>query len=195
MNNDRPHEEIPATGQWVQWRDTGHVLVDDTDVLRFETADTNRVITSSLAVADLYRTIQDMKGQPAEWQVLVLSCFAVAEGWTPERLAAQTGYRQYREVAASSLIKAGFELWPTETFLDGVPDERNEVHYDLVVAAGPVLIPEVLINGSKTDRRSARDALRPRFEAVLAVLGESRLLHTVADEAETGTMSSEEDLR
>ena len=39
-------------------------------------------------------------------------------------------------------------------FVDDMPDPRNEVHYDLIVAAGPDLIPAEL--RTKAGRREAR---------------------------------------
>jgi len=69
-----------------------------------------------------------------------MSCFAVTELWTPVRLARDTGFTRYRVIRAAALLAAGFTLWPTEIFIDGVSDPRNDVHYDLVVAAGPALI-------------------------------------------------------
>jgi hypothetical protein len=63
-------------GPSVRWRSSGHRLREDSDLLRFEVADLNRVVTSSAAVADLYRGLQDARGHPGGWQVLPLLCFA-----------------------------------------------------------------------------------------------------------------------
>ena len=63
-------------------------------------------------------------------------------------------------------------MWPTEMFVDDGPDPRNEVHYDLIVAAGPYLIPADLVAGGKAARRATRATLAPRFEAVIALLGD-----------------------
>lgn len=38
----------PTQGPRVRWRSRGHELQPDTDVLRFEVADLNRVITSAV---------------------------------------------------------------------------------------------------------------------------------------------------
>ena len=72
---------------------------------------------------------------------------------------------------------AGYELWPTEIDIDDVPDPRNSVHYDLVVGAGPGIVPPSLITGTPAERRAAahgaaRAGLRPTFERILDVLGE-----------------------
>ncbi len=159
-------------GPSVRWRSGGHQLRPDSDVLRFEVADLNRVITSSAANADLYRQLQDDRGHPADWQVLTLSCFAVTSEWPARRLAVDTGFRSHRLARAATLVSAGHDLWPTEVFVDDVPDPRNEVHYDLIAAAGPDLIPVELRSGTKAGRREARELLRPLFERVLALLGD-----------------------
>jgi hypothetical protein len=159
-------------GPSVRWRSGGHQLDPASDVLRFEVADLNRVITGSVANADLYRPLQDDRAHPADWQVLTLSCFAVTPQWTPRRLAVDTGFRSYRLARAATLASAGHDLWPTEVFVDDVPDPRNEVHYDLVVASGPDLIPAELLSGAKAARREAREHLRPLFERVLVLLGD-----------------------
>ena len=160
------------SGPSVRWRYGGHRLRPDSDVLRFEVADINRVIINAVANADLYRDIQIRQSHPEDWQVLVLSCFAVTPEWPPVSLAEQTGFRQYRLAPARVINDAGYELWPTEVFVDDTPDPRNEVHYDLVVAAGPGLIAPALITGTKAERRTARATLAPRFERLLDVLGE-----------------------
>lgn len=159
-------------GPSIRWRSGGHELQSDTDVLRFEVEDLNRVITKAAGDADLYRPLQTDRGYPADWQALVLSCFAVTDEWTPTRLAEQTGFSRYRLARAEVLETAGYELWPTEVFIDDEADPRNCVHYDLVVATGPAIIPPSLITGTPAERRAARSELRPMFERVLDVLGE-----------------------
>lgn len=91
--------------------------------------------------------------------------------WTPLRLAEQTGFRQYRISPAGRLLAAGYELWPTETLVAGIFDPRNEVHYDLVVAAGPSLIPAGMTASTPAARRAARALLLPQFQALLQMLG------------------------
>lgn len=46
-------------GPSVRWRSGGHELHPDTDVLRFEVSDLNRIIARATADAELYREIQD----------------------------------------------------------------------------------------------------------------------------------------
>jgi len=161
----------------VVWRDWGHRLSGGDDLLHFEVVDLNRVILKSAADSVLYRAVQDRRGHPADWQVLPVSCFAVTPSWTPARLAEGTRFSAYRTVRASALHDAGFEVWPTATFTDDIADPRNEVHYDLIVAAGPGLVPvEELRSPVKAVRQAARHRLRPRFEAVMALLGDAREL-------------------
>ena len=91
--------------------------------------------------------------------------------WPPQRLAADTGFRSYLLCRAAVLTSAGYELWPTDVFVDDTPDPRNEVHYDLIVAAGPDLIPAELVADDRPARRAARALLAPRFQAVLGLMG------------------------
>ena len=170
------------TGFTVRWRSTGHRLNADTDILRFEIADINRIVGKAAREAPLYRSVQDRQGHPDDWQVLVISCFAVTQEWPPERLAEGTSFSNFRLAPANRLAEAGYELWPTEVFIDGTGDPRNEVHYDLVVAAGPGLIPTELLDGDRGQRRAARAALVPVFERAIALLGEPRELPNPPDE-------------
>jgi len=163
-----------VTGPSIRWRSGGHKLQPDTDVLRFEVEDLNRLIKKAAGNADLYRPLQTDRGHPADWQALVLSCFAVTDEWTPARLAEQTGFSRYRLARAEVLGAAGYELWPTEIFIDDEADPRNSVHYDLVVAIGPGIVPPALITGTPAERRAARAELGPLFERVLDVLGEPK---------------------
>lgn len=70
------------------------------------------------------------------------------------------------------MVDAGFPLWPTEVCDDDVPDPRNEVHYDLVVAARPELPLTRLASRTKAQRATASDLLAPSFRRLLDVLGE-----------------------
>jgi hypothetical protein len=97
-------------GPSVRWRSGGYQFDPDSDVLRFEVADLNRVITGSVANADLYRSLQDDRARPVDWQVVALSCFAVTPEWTPRRLAVDTGFRSYKLGQASTLVLAEHEL-------------------------------------------------------------------------------------
>lgn len=57
-----------------------------------------------------------------------------------------------------------------------MPDPRNEVHYDLVVASGPDLFDSGDLGGTTATRAAARNRLRPLFEQVLVLLGEPRTI-------------------
>ena len=130
------------------------------------------MIKSAVAASPLYVPLLQHGGFDPSARVLPLSCFAVTTSWSPERLAAQTRYRSYRIAGASTLLAAGYPLWPTEVFDGDVPDPRNEVHYDLIVLAGPDLHLDQFA-GSKSERAAARARLAPAFESVLALLGPS----------------------
>ena len=100
-----------------------------------------------------------------------MSCFAVVDEWTPARLAEGTGFVRYRTAQAEVLLSAGFDLWPTEVFVDDVPDPRNPVHYDLVIGAGPSLVPDAIRTGTPSERRAAHGGLLPVFQRALDLLG------------------------
>ncbi len=157
----------------VEWRDHGHQLAEDdpTAILRFEVADLNQVIKHAAAASPQYVHLQHRGGIPAHHRVLPLSCFAIAAGWTPARLAAGTRYPSYRQVQARVLLDAGFALWPTAILDDNSPDPRNEVHFDLIALAGADLHLDQMA-GSRSERATARNRLRPKFDQVLRLLGD-----------------------
>ncbi len=179
------------TGPSARPRIGGHELRAETDVLRFDVADVNRIIQKAVADSELYREIQNAAGHPDDWQVLALTCFAITNEWTPARLAEGTGFRLYRLARAATLEAGGFGLWPTEVFVDDQPDPRNSVHYDLVVAAGPSVIPAALIGGAPSARRAARAALAPIFQRVLDLLGDPLEIPPAPSDSEPGTMGPE----
>jgi hypothetical protein len=152
-------------GPSVLWRAEGHQLEVGSDIMRFEVADLNRVIVNAAANADLYRAIQDQQGHPPDWQVLPISCFAITPEWPPQRLAENTGFRSYRLCRADVLTNAGYDLWPTAVFLDDVPDPRNDVHYDLIVGAGPALLLEELGSNDKSGKAGGADSPRSSLRA------------------------------
>lgn len=104
----------------------------------------------------------------------MLSCFAVTPKWTPLRLAEGTNYRLFRSVSADTLLAAGFYLWPTNVYLDGVPDPRNEVHYDLVVTIATPEQVQATLTGGSAGRRAGREALAEPFRTLFNLLGEVR---------------------
>ncbi|MEO6204303.1 MAG: hypothetical protein ABIO67_02815 [Mycobacteriales bacterium] len=157
----------------VEWRTTGHELADGTavDVLRFEIADLNQVIKSAAGASVLYDDLITRGGLQPGTQVLPLSCFAITPVWTPVRLAGSSTYRTYRQAEARMLLSEGLPLWPTSVYDDDVPDLRNEVHYDLIVAADDDLGVEIMASGTKAERRQARERWRSRFASLLELLG------------------------
>ena len=157
----------------VEWRDDGHQLADHDSVamLRFEVEDLNQVIKAAVAASPTYVPLLGACGLSPADRVLPLSCFAITQTWTPSRLAEGTNYHQYRQVAAQVLTSAGYQLIPTAVFDDNGPDPRNEVHYDLIVAAGSYLNLGELA-GPPATRKVARVRLAPAFRAVLALLGD-----------------------
>jgi hypothetical protein len=158
----------------VVWRTRGHTLnpEDQLDLLRFEVEDLNQVMKNAAAAASAYRSVVEQGGRSTGALVLPLSCFAVTEYWTPEKLLEGQRYKSYRLGTASVLIANGFEVWPTELYLDGQPDYRNEVHYDVVVAEITAAHLTALASGRAAERAAIRDELRPRFEALHALLSE-----------------------
>lgn len=162
-------------GPSVSSRRTGHRLKIGDTVLRFEVVDANAAIKRAAASADLYAEVLRWNGLPSAWQVLALSCFAVTDDWPPRRLAQRTSFRAFRIAPAHRLLGAGRLLWPTETYVDGVGDARNEVHYDLVVKVGLGAVPDGL-RGGPAERRAARLLLSPAFQAVLDLFGEAEAL-------------------
>jgi hypothetical protein len=161
--------------QEVHWRTDGHQLdrADDIGMLRFEVADLNVIIKAAAAASPLYDDIVAARGLPNGTSVLPLSCFALTDEWTPERLAEGTRFRMYREAPAHALLDAGFELWPTAVSDENGPDPRNEVHFDLIVAAGTDLrLDELGIDQPKQTRANARERLASAFQRALDLLGD-----------------------
>jgi hypothetical protein len=159
--------------QEVRWRSGGHQISPEStiDILRFEVEDLNMVIKQCVTAAELYTELTERGGLPAETQVVPVSCFAVTGDWTPQRLAEGTRYETYRLVSADALLAAGFPIWPTEVYLDGIPDPRNEVHHDVIVASGDLNLAE-FSSPAKATRAAARNRLRPAFERLLDLLGD-----------------------
>ena len=58
-------------------------------------------------------------------------------------------------------------VWPTTPSIDGVADPLAQVHFDIVVATGPGIVPEQLRSGTKAQRREARERIAPWFDTVL----------------------------
>lgn len=156
-------------GPSVSWRTSGLQLLEDGDLLlRFSVEDLNMVINKSVADADLYRAVLEHLGHPGDWEALVLSTYAITAARPVEVLTYDMGGRAYLTAPVGRLRQAAVPIWPTSTFIDDVPDPFNDVHFDVVVAHGPAVIPSGMWQG-KAARREARDELRPRFEMVLGL--------------------------
>lgn len=144
-------------------------LTDDT-VIRFGSGQAHDMIKAALASAWLYDQVLDALGLQPQG-VLVASCFAVADGWDVTRLAAPTGYTTYRWAPASALTSMGYELWPTDVVdATGVPDERNRVHFDLVIRRGLTRDELAGAIGAPAERRSVRARFLADVEPILAVM-------------------------
>lgn len=151
----------------VMWRTTG--LTDPSvgdALLRFAVADLNMVIAKAAADADLYRDVAATAGRPG-CEALALSTYAVTDAHPVEELIRSWAGRDFLLAQATELIEAGIEIWPTAIFVDDVGDPHNDVHFDVVVAVGESVVRPGMA-GTKSERRAARDMLRPSVEAVLA---------------------------
>lgn len=160
-------------GPSVRWRDEGRLLLGDDDtLLRFHVADHNNLLNKAAADADLYGPVLGHLGQDPGWEALVLSTYApdtpeeqrgLHEAWRGRRfLVARVGDLREHDVA----------IWPTATFIDGVPDPFNHIHFDVVAAVGPDLVPPALRSenrGNKRERREAREELATLMDPVLAL--------------------------
>ncbi|MPZ74399.1 MAG: hypothetical protein GEU74_14440 [Nitriliruptorales bacterium] len=115
-------------------RTVGLTALAEEAVIRFGTIEPHQMIKSALATADRYDRVVAALGLPPQ-QVLVVSCFAGTDGWSPAALAAFTGYDTYHVTTGATIQALGYELWPTDIVDEfGEPDPRNAVHFDLVIA-------------------------------------------------------------
>jgi hypothetical protein len=73
-------------------------------------------------------------------------------------------------IEARTIFERGYELWPTETFTNGVPDPNNPVHFDIVVIRGLALSDIADRTGSPTQRRHLRSGLLSDFTRLLEQL-------------------------
>lgn len=153
-------------GPEVRWRTTG--LLDPTSsegLLRFAVADMDMVISKAAADADLYGEVAAAAGHPG-CEALVLSTYAVTDDHPVEELTRHWPGRRFLIADAAVLIAAGIEIWPTAIFVDEVPDPHNDVHFDVVIGVGRSVVPAGM-GGTKSERRAARNLLRPPVETVL----------------------------
>jgi hypothetical protein len=85
--------------------------------------------------------------------------------------------RQFVVARVGDLRERDVAIWPTATFIDGVPDPFNHIHFDVVAAVGADLVPPVLRSenrGNKRERREARQQLAALIDPVLALFTDER---------------------
>jgi hypothetical protein len=129
-------------------------------------ADLNVIINKAVGDADLYGEVLAQLGRSASQAVLTLSTYDLSGPRSTLEVRAAMPGRDFLTVPAARLWEAGYEVWPTWTYIDDTPDPLGDVHFDVVVAVGDRVIPEGMV-GSKAERRRARQQLQPRFVAVL----------------------------
>lgn len=156
-------------GPAITWGTSGVVdLGEDDDVLRFHVVDPNQVIKHTAAGADLFGEVLEHLGFPRHWQALTLSAYAPQDDATRHGLVTSWRYRPYLIAPVGRLRAKDVPLWPTAVRVDDEPDPYNHVHFDVVAAYGPDLLPAGL-DGSKQQRAQAREALWPMIERVLGL--------------------------
>ena len=124
-------------GASVRWRSGGHEEEVESDILRFDVVDQNGVIAS--AAATPISTGASRTGRAMLQTVRCCRGRAPPPPSSSRRVGSPRAPASVPTAAAAPgvLISAGFELWPTETFIDDVPDPRNKVHYDLISPPDP----------------------------------------------------------
>lgn len=92
-------------------------------------------------------------------------------------LARSVADRQFVVARVGDLRERDVAIWPTATFVDGVPDPFNHIHFDVVAAVGADLVPPVLRSenrGNKRERCEARQQLAALIDPVLALFTDER---------------------
>lgn len=160
-------------GPAVRWRHEGRLRLDDDDMLlRFHVADQNNLLNKAAADADLYGSVLEQLGHDPGWDALVLSTYAPDTAEEQRELHEAWLSRRFVEARVGELREHQVPIWPTATFIDGVPDPFNYIHFDVVAALGPGLVPPALnpqTKGDKRERREARQQLADLIEPVLAL--------------------------
>lgn len=172
---------MPLARDQVRLRASGLVELTDETLIRFGSVEPHQVIKTALAAADLFGpALQAMQLPPQA--VLTMSCFALTDAWTPRRLSMGTRYASYHTVEASTVRRLGYEMWPTDTFTNGVPDPNNPVHFDIVILRE--LAPSDIADrtGTPAQRRALRNRLIPAFERLLGRLQGPRPLSDGSDQ-------------
>ena len=168
---------VQMRGPSVRWRQKGRLLLEDADtLLRFHVADHNNLLNKAAADADLYGPVLEHLGHDPRWEVLVLSTYAPDTSEEQQLHDAWSG-RQFVVARVGDLREQDVPIWPTATFIDGVPDPFNHIHFDVVAAVGADLIPPALRpdnRGSKSQRRAARHQLAALIDPVLDLFTDDR---------------------
>ena len=158
-------------GPSVRWRDEGRLSLEHADtLLRFHVADHNNLPNKAAADADLYGSVLEQFGHNAEWEALVLSTYAPDTSEEQRQLDEAWSGRRFVVARVGDLREHDVVIWPTATFLDGIPDPFNHIHFDVVAALGAALVPPALNpenRGSKHERREARQQLAALIDPVL----------------------------
>lgn len=141
-------------------------------VLRFRIDDRNQVIKNALGHWHEYETVLNALGRSGSG-ALVLSAFALRDGWTADGIAAHDRLpsqpRPRVHVRGAVLLDHNaLEIWATSmTTPDGELDPRNNVHYDVVVTTDEDLVTPSLLATTKSERSQGRDRIRPVIAPIL----------------------------
>jgi hypothetical protein len=165
-------------GPSVRWRHDGRLLLaDDDTLLRFHVADHNNLLNKAAADADLYGSVLAHLGQEPRWEALVLSTYAPGTAEEHRELHEAWRSRRFVEARVGELREHDVPVWPTATFIDGVPDPFNHIHFDVVAAVGAGLVPPALhpqTSGNKLERRQARAQLAALIDPVLVLFSDQQ---------------------
>ncbi len=154
------------------WLREAHALPERTELVVHYGAGLDAVdqlITNAMGNYGFYRQIADQK-LLQEPGALVLSVFACTADVTLTDLlgsAPAAPYSRYGSVFAGELAAAGWEMWATDVRIDGEMVEFSRVHFDIWLPSGDLEIPTDLAAMPRAARRQLREALRPRFSALL----------------------------
>ncbi len=163
-------------GPSVRWRHDGRLLLDDDDtLLRFHVADHNNLLHKAAADADLYGSVLQHLGHDPRWEALVLSTYAPGTAEQHHALHEAWRSRRFVEARVGDLREHDVAVWPRATFVDGVPDPFNHIHFDVVAAVGAGLVPPALqpeTSGDRLERRQAREQLAALIDPVLALFAD-----------------------
>ncbi|MDO0914616.1 hypothetical protein QQM39_28415 [Streptomyces sp. DT2A-34] len=152
----------------IELRPSDRGVKRDEMVLRFHIENRDQVIVNALGSWHEYAPILASLGRH-ESGALVLSTFALRDGWTVDRIAAYDRWpRPSLHASGSALLDQRLEIWPTSlTSPDGESDPRNEIHYDVVVTTDEQLVTVSVLSGQKHEKREGRARIRPVIDPIL----------------------------